>query len=167
MNRIFKYSNPVIAAINGHTIAGGLILALCCDYRIGVNSKAKFGLNEVTIGFPLPSVFAEIVNFTLGTRIAQNSILRGILYNVEEARQLGFIHEIVEPDELMEVALSYAGQYNESQIIAYSFSKNALRRHVTEHIENFSLELDKNIPHILSSEQTVNSLKMLLESLKR
>ena len=52
--RVFNYEKPVVAAVNGHAIAGGLILALCCDYRVCVDSGARFGLNEITIGFPLP-----------------------------------------------------------------------------------------------------------------
>ena len=51
--RIFRYPRPTVAAINGHAIAGGLITALDCDFRVAARKTAKFGLNEVPIGIPL------------------------------------------------------------------------------------------------------------------
>ena len=51
---VFCSRKPVIAAMNGHTIAGGMVLALCCDYRIAVDRNAQFGLTEVRVGVPFP-----------------------------------------------------------------------------------------------------------------
>ncbi|NIP31143.1 MAG: enoyl-CoA hydratase/isomerase family protein, partial [Candidatus Dadabacteria bacterium] len=64
--RVFSFERPMIAAVNGHAIAGGLILAMCCDYRFVVDDNSKFGLNEISIGFPLPGSIAEIIKHVLG-----------------------------------------------------------------------------------------------------
>src|SRR4030095_13824062 len=58
--RIFQYPRPTVAAINGHAIAGGLITALDCDFRVAARKAAKFGLNEVPIGIPMPAAYVEI-----------------------------------------------------------------------------------------------------------
>jgi enoyl-CoA hydratase/carnithine racemase len=54
--RIFKYPRPSVAAVNGHAIAGGLITALNCDFRVAARKPVKFGLNEVPLGIPMPSL---------------------------------------------------------------------------------------------------------------
>jgi enoyl-CoA hydratase len=64
--RIFKYPRPTVAAINGHAIAGGLITALDCDFRVAARKPSKFGLNEVPIGIPMPAAYVEIIRYTLG-----------------------------------------------------------------------------------------------------
>ena len=52
--RIFRYPRPTVAAVNGHAIAGGLITALDCDFRVAARKPVRFGLNEVPIGIPMP-----------------------------------------------------------------------------------------------------------------
>lgn len=64
--RIFQYPLPTVAAMNGHAIAGGLITALDCDFRIAARKPAKFGLNEVPIGIPMPVAYVEIIKCALG-----------------------------------------------------------------------------------------------------
>jgi enoyl-CoA hydratase len=60
--RIFQYPRPPVAAVNGHAIAGGLITALDCDFRIAARKSTKlFGLNEVPIGIPMPAAYVEII----------------------------------------------------------------------------------------------------------
>src|SRR5207245_10148347 len=56
---------PTVAMVNGHTIAGGLVLALACDYRLGVDGDYRIGLNEVAIGASYPKVAFEIVRLRL------------------------------------------------------------------------------------------------------
>ena len=165
--RVFKFDRPLIGAINGHAIAAGLILSLCCDMRFAVSTNAKFGLNEVTIGFPMPVVFAEIIRFTLGNRRAEEMLYKGILYNPDDALKLGVFHDITDQHNLMDMALGYAAQFNSDNIFAYSAAKNALRGEIYNRIENTSNDLDKDLPSILASEKTISSLRGILDSLKK
>ena len=54
--QLLNYPRPVIAAINGHAVAGGAVLSLCCDQSIGIKREVKIGLSEVAVGMPLPSL---------------------------------------------------------------------------------------------------------------
>ncbi|HDS0931705.1 TPA: enoyl-CoA hydratase/isomerase family protein [Pseudomonas putida] len=85
MTRIFQYPRPTVAAINGHAIAGGLITALDCDFRIAARKPAKFGLNEVPIGIPMPAAYVEIVKYALGNQAGALTTLKGELYSLEKA----------------------------------------------------------------------------------
>ena len=75
--RLFTYPRPTVAAINGHAFAGGLITALCCDYRLATEGGARFALNEVPIGIPMPAVYVEIIRYALGTHAATVATLLG------------------------------------------------------------------------------------------
>ena len=163
--RVFTYERPVVAAVNGHAVAGGLILALCCDYRVCVDLGARFGLNEITIGFPVPSSIAQIVLYVLGTAIAQQVMTTGFLYEPRDAVRLGFFDESRDADKLLSHCVEFAGQYGPSLIPGYAFSKRALRREVVANMEGACAELDRELPGILRSRGVLESLRSLVETL--
>jgi enoyl-CoA hydratase len=99
--RVFTYPCPTIAAVNGHAIAGGIILALACDHRIAAAGELRCGLNEVPVGIPMPSLYTELVRYRIGSPATSDAILTGKLYGVEEAHRLGFYQEVAPADELM------------------------------------------------------------------
>jgi enoyl-CoA hydratase len=148
--RIFKYPRPTVAAINGHAIAGGLITALDCDFRIAARKKARFGLNEVPIGIPMPAAYVEIIKYALGDQVGAVATLRGKLYELDEAARLGFFHEVVEPEELLAVAISYASCITPDCNTAYAMSKKALQDSVLRQIDERTVGLDRMQPQGMS-----------------
>lgn len=148
--RIFKYPRPTVAAVNGHAIAGGLITALDCDFRIAARKPAKFGLNEVPIGIPMPAAYVEIIKYALGDQVGALVTLRGKLYDVEEATRLGFFHEAVEPDQLLATAIAYARCITPDCNMAYAMSKKALQDSVLRQIDERTVALDALLPQGMS-----------------
>ncbi len=144
--RIFKYPRPTVAAINGHAIAGGLITALDCDFRIAARKTAKFGLNEVPIGIPMPAAYVEIIKYALGDQVGALATLRGKLYGLEEAARLGFFHEVVEPEHLLPTAIAYARCITPDCNTAYAMSKKALQDSVLRQIDERTVALDALLP---------------------
>ncbi|EJL67554.1 enoyl-CoA hydratase/carnithine racemase [Variovorax sp. CF313] len=140
--RIFRYPRPTVAAINGHAIAGGLITALDCDFRIAARKSAKFGLNEVPIGIPMPAAYVEIIKYALGDKVGALTTLRGELYGLEEAERLGFFHEVVEPDQLLSTAIRYARCITPDCNVAYAMSKKALQDATNKQIDERTVSLD-------------------------
>ncbi len=148
--RIFTYPRPTVAAINGHAIAGGLITALDCDFRIAARGPARFGLNEVPIGIPMPAAYVEIIKYTLGDQVGALATLRGKLYGLDEAERLGFFHEVVDPDRLLDTAIDYALCITPDCNTAYALSKKALQDGVVRQIEERTVALDRLIPEGMS-----------------
>ena len=144
--RIFRYPRPTVAALNGHAIAGGLITALDCDFRVAARKPAKFGLNEVPIGIPMPAAYVEIIKYALGDQVGALTTLRGKLYELEEAERLGFFHEVVEPDQLLSTAMRYAKCISPDCNVAYAMSKKALQDGVLRQIEERMVALDDHLP---------------------
>jgi enoyl-CoA hydratase len=141
--RIFRYPRPTVAAVNGHAIAGGLITALDCDFRVAARKPAKFGLNEVPIGIPMPAAYVEIIKYALGEQVGALATLCGKLYDVNEAEKLGFFHEVVEPDKLLSTAIRYARCITRDCNVAYAMSKKALQDRVLRQIEERTVVLDE------------------------
>src|SRR5436190_919070 len=97
----YGFSRPVVCAVNGHAIAGGLILALCGDFRVGVQD-AQYGLTELRAGIPYPAVALAVVRSELAPAAARALVLRADLVDGERALDLGILDEVVEPQHLLD-----------------------------------------------------------------
>src|ERR1700676_4410745 len=97
--KIWSYSKPMIAAVNGHALAGGCGIATLCDFTIAV-PEAKFGYTEVKIGF-LPAIVSVFLSRQVGEKRTRDLLLTGRLVDGPEAKELGLVNEIVPADKLM------------------------------------------------------------------
>lgn len=102
---VFTHPRPVVAAVNGHAIAGGCVLAAAADLRL--MSGGSIGLTELKVGVAFPTAALEIVRHAIGVS-AQALILAGRLVQPAEAVEVGFIDRVVAPDGLLDTALTEA-----------------------------------------------------------
>jgi methylglutaconyl-CoA hydratase len=100
--RIWSFSKPLIAAVNGPALAGGCGIATLCDFTLAV-PEAKFGYTEVKIGF-LPAIVSVFLTRQIGDKHARDLLLTGRMVEAPEAHTLGLITEIVPPELLMDRA---------------------------------------------------------------
>jgi methylglutaconyl-CoA hydratase len=106
--RVWSFPRPMIAAVNGHALAGGCGIATLCDFTLSV-PEAKFGYTEVRIGF-LPAIVSVFLTRQIGDKRARDLLLTGRLIEAKEAHQLGLVTEIVEGDKLLGRANELAEQ---------------------------------------------------------
>jgi methylglutaconyl-CoA hydratase len=123
--RIWSFPKPLIAAVNGHALAGGCGIATLCDFTIAV-PEAKFGYTEVRIGF-LPAIVSVFLTRQIGDKRARDLLLTGRLVEAQEAKELGLVTEIVSADKLM----SRAGEIAEQLIAASPSSLTRAKRLLT------------------------------------
>jgi enoyl-CoA hydratase/carnithine racemase len=130
INRLFAgwYSQPrpVVAAVTGHAIAGGLILALCADWRV-VARQGRFGLTELRAGIPYPAVAMLVVRAELAAPVARRLVLRAGLMGPEEALAADLFDEVVEPADVVSRALEVAEELAALPGGAYRTIKGQLR----------------------------------------
>lgn len=93
---------PVIAAINGHSPAGGAVLAMFCDERIMADGAFCIGLNEVQVGLAVPAEIHRPFERLLGKQTAQKLLLEGKLLSPSEALAVGFVDQVCPPEQLQE-----------------------------------------------------------------
>jgi enoyl-CoA hydratase len=127
MLRVFGMPIPVVAAIDGHAIAGGCVLALQADARIMAQGAAKIGLNEARIGLGLPAVVVETLRCQLPAESLRPIALEGNLFSPEEAQRLGLVDEVVPPERLVERALERARELGAIPAAGFRAVKQSLR----------------------------------------
>jgi enoyl-CoA hydratase/carnithine racemase len=132
---VYSCPFPVIGAINGHAIAGGLVLALCCDWRIAVNTPFLVGLTEVRVGVPYPVAAMEVTRQELRADVARRLVLFGQNMPSAAAVEAGVFDEAVDADALLERALAKAGEAADLPRAAFVRSKRDLRHSAYEAIE--------------------------------
>ncbi|MCF6226500.1 MAG: enoyl-CoA hydratase/isomerase family protein [Xanthomonadales bacterium] len=106
---------PIVAAITGHSPAGGAVIALPCDYRImahgGEKGPYKIGLNEVQVGLVVPPViYTSLVRLT-GARIASQLVVEGVLINSDTALSYGLVDETQETKDVVAAALNWCQKH--------------------------------------------------------
>lgn len=105
VNQLVSFPKPLIASINGHSPAGGCVMAVCCDYRVMANGERyKIGLNELAVGIEVPDYIFKMYSFWIGKRNAYQNLMVGKLLNVKEAKAQNLVDEVVEQEEVVTVA---------------------------------------------------------------
>lgn len=102
---IMELPIPVVGAIKGHTIGGGLAILLACDYRYGATGRVLVGKPEILLGVPNPYFGDQLLRFIAGDFVASNLIYTGKLVRAEEAVTLSLIHAVTEKSKVEEMAL--------------------------------------------------------------
>src|SRR5215470_13411571 len=97
--RIWSFSRPLIAAVNGAALAGGCGIATLCDFTLAV-AEAKFGYTEVKIGF-LPAIVSVFLTRQIGEKKARDLLLTGRTLEAAEAKEFGLVNEIVAAENLL------------------------------------------------------------------
>lgn len=123
---------PVIAALSGHAPAGGAVLALNCDHRIGIGGNFRIGLNEVRVGLPVPpSILATLVD-VVGTNVGRRLAMRGELLTMDEALAVGLVDELTTAEELPSVARVRAAELLALPPVAMNTTRLAAKSRLLE-----------------------------------
>lgn len=133
--RLLTLPKPTIAMVNGHAIAGGLILALACDFRLGLDGDYRIGLNEVAIGASFPRIAFEIVRLRLTHALASELLLGAGLYPASEGLRLGVVDELVPPESFEAAALRRATELGTFPREAYAHTKATLVAEAAARVE--------------------------------
>ncbi|MDF1553793.1 MAG: enoyl-CoA hydratase/isomerase family protein [Deferrisomatales bacterium] len=99
---------PVVAAVEGHAIAGGALMLCAADRRVAAQGNYRVGLSEAALGLPLPGGIAEMVRRVLGSVAATEVLCFGALHGPDRALELGFVDRLVAPDRVLAEALDEA-----------------------------------------------------------
>lgn len=134
-HNVYACPHPIVGAINGHAIAGGLVLALCCDWRIASTTPFLAGLTEVKVGVPYPAAAMEVARHELRPDVARRLVLFGENVASSAAVDAGVFDQAVDADELLVRALAKAGKFAALPQGAFAQTKRQLRSGAIEAIE--------------------------------
>ncbi len=124
---LFACAKPLVAAVNGHAIAGGCVMACCADYRIMARGNGRIGIPELLVGVPFPLVPLEIVRFATPPQHVQALMYRGSTLAADEALRYGLIDAVADPEPMLEDAVAVAEQLAAIPFEAFHLTKRLLR----------------------------------------
>jgi enoyl-CoA hydratase len=123
---------PTIAACTGHALAGGALILLSCDIRIGADVPSKIGLNEVAIGMGLPKFAVELARERLERRAFTDATMEAKVYDAQEAVEAGYLDRVVPAGDVLDLAMREARRLTELRTGAYALTKTNMRGSLIE-----------------------------------
>lgn len=137
--RLYGSPVPVVAACTGHAVALGAVLLLAADLRVGAAGEFSVGLNEVAIGIPVPSSLVALARERLSSRHVTEAVLLARLWTPAQAVEVGFLDQVVEPDQVSDRALTLARDLaGRLQVDAYRATGRALRSATAQALEGLA-----------------------------
>jgi enoyl-CoA hydratase len=160
---VFDHPAPVIAAVNGHAIAGGCVFAMCADVRL--MAGGTIGLTELAVGVPFPVAALEICRFVMGTSVTR-AALQASAIDADTALAHGWIDAVVANDEVLSRAIATAGELGQYAPAAYEATKRQLHQPVRTIIEA-GAEVDAKVRASWMTEETRSHIAAFLDALAR
>ena len=156
---------PVVAALAGHSPAGGAVLAAHCDYRIAAEGPYKIGFNEVQVGLPLSTTILMVFEELVGARVARQMAMQGKLMTMDEALDIGFVDELLAADRLMDRVMDYLENLLSLPPIAMNRTRLTGKARLIEAARNATDV--KLVTDSWFSAETQTAMQALVESLRK
>ncbi len=137
---LFRFPRPVVAALNGHAIAGGCIVACACDHRIMGDVVGRIGVPELQVGVPFPAHALEILRFVIPPHRFQEVLYAGQTYVPADAVEVGLLDEVVPQTEVLERACDKAARLAAIPVRSFALTKALVRRRALESMRSVSVE---------------------------
>jgi enoyl-CoA hydratase len=156
---LFCYPKPVVAAINGHAIAGGCVLACAADYRIMAQHAGSIGVPELIVGVPFPTIALEIVRFASAPQYLQGLLYDGKVFSPEDAVIRGLVDTIGETEKLLEQALVVADRLAALPPAAFTVTKNQLREPAMKQIRENGARFDTIVQELWARPESLTAIR--------
>ena len=161
--KMFYFSKPLVASVNGHAVAGGCIMACAADAKIA-HSKARIGVPELRVGVPFPSLALEIMRFTAAPHYFRQMVNIGATFSGEAAIASGLADEIIEPDQMRERGLALANELATVPPRVFALTKQQLRLPATRNIEHGEQLYRDQIIALWRSDEVRNVVRTYIEA---
>ncbi len=143
VHELFSYPGPTGAAIQGHAVAGGCLLALCCDLRVMAEGRPRIGLSELNLGVPVPSASLIMLRERLAPNVVEELVVGGDGCNAERARALGVVHRIAEPTMVVAQTERELARLAAKPVCAFVATKRFLLSNAWRRMSNIGPEDDE------------------------
>jgi len=158
---------PTVAALTGHSPAGGTVLALFTDYRVMASGPYLIGLNEVQVGLPVPPPLLGALTYVVGARQAERMAAGGLLMGPDEALRCGLIDELVAGDAVVPRAVAWATELLSRPRFAMTTTRRQARRAIASVFDNMDDRAMETIVDQWFSAETQATMRALVARLKK
>lgn len=162
---VFGFPRPVVAALNGHAIAGGAVLAAACDHR--VLGPGTIGVTELLVGVPFPLSALEILRCAYGTAPLPSLTYSGETRGGEDALAAGLVDELAPPGEVLGRALAVATRLGELPAEAFAHTKAQIRQPFHERIAEHRHTDDPEVERLWRAPASLAAVKSYVDEVLR
>ncbi len=134
--KLYEAKIPLVMACTGHALAGGSLVLLTGDVRVGAQGAYRIGLNEVQIGLPVPVLAMELARDRLVSSELGRATLEAKIYGPDEAAQVGYLDVAVAPEQVLPRAKEEAARLSQLSKTAYHATKVRLRGKTIEYVRS-------------------------------
>jgi enoyl-CoA hydratase len=156
---LFSLPKPVVAAVNGHAIAGGCVMACAADYRMMAREPGRIGIPELLVGVPFPVVPLEIMRFAAPPQHLQSLVFRGATLAADAALEHGLVDAVVDPEGLVDEAVLVAERLAALPAAAFALTKQQLREPALLRIRSAGPRIDPEVQQIWESPATLAAIR--------
>ena len=156
------FPKPVVAAINGHAIAGGCILAAACDHRIMSEGNGRIGIPELAVGVPFPALPLQIMAARLADGALRDLVFSGRTVQIDEAKTLGLIDEKCPSGMLLDRATDAALKLASIPPGAFALTKEAFYSPILEHVRQLA-DLNARVAEAWQQQHTYDAIRAYLD----
>jgi enoyl-CoA hydratase len=156
---VFFYEKPIVAAVNGHAIAGGCVLTCAADRRLMAQGEGRIGITELLVGVPFPVIALEIMRFAAAPQHFERIVYSGATFAPEAAAGLGLVDEVVGADALLDRAVAAAQALGALGAEAFALTKRQSREPVRERLERDGPRFDPAVDEIWYAPQTATRIR--------
>ena len=161
--KTFTFSKPLVAAVNGHAIAGGCVLACACDYRVMAEGTGRIGTPELSVGVPFPSMAMEILRLVVPAHRLQAVVYRGLTCTPDEALANGFVDELAAPDALVDRAVEVASHLGSLPRASFSLTKRIIRQPSRDRVVRYMRSVDEEVQEAWMSGAVQDAVRAYVE----
>lgn len=161
--QLFMFPRPVVAAANGHAIAGGCLLVCAGDYRIMAKDSGRIGAPELLVGVPFPALPLEILRFVVPMPYFQEVIYSGKTYSADEALARGLVDEVADQGALMDRANEMAQHFAAIPPQAFQITKRLTRQPTIDRFQKYEKQIAPEIAKVWASKETYAAIDQYLK----
>jgi enoyl-CoA hydratase/carnithine racemase len=160
---LFAYRRPVVAAVNGHAIAGGCVIAACADHRFMAEGRGRIGVPELLVGVAFPAIALAAVRYATGDVGVADLVYSGATLLPEEAQRWGLVDEVVPEAELLDRAIAKAEQLASIPPATFVHTKRSLRDRYWTEVDETGRHRDAEMLEVWKSPETWAAISAYVE----
>lgn len=156
---LFCYPKPVIAAINGHAIAGGCVLACAADYRLMARQTGRIGVTELLVGVPFPTMALEIMRCVAPPHKFNGLLYGGTTFDPAHALERGIVDMLIDSDTLLEKAVTAAETFASLPQPAFALTKRQIREPAMKRVREDGPQFDRLVQTLWAAPETLAAIR--------
>jgi enoyl-CoA hydratase len=156
---VFFFPKPVVAAVNGHAIAGGCVLQACADRRIAARDGGRIGVTELLVGVPFPPMAFEVMRFATPPRYLADGMFSGATFMPDVALARGLVDELTDGPAMLDRAVAAAETLAALSPPAFAQTKRQIRQSVADAMERHGGRLAGASDEIWTAPETLDRIR--------